>query len=184
MCIGGIIILSGIFILVSICCFEIVVFLTNKRQNKNLENEKHIEQNTDEIVEQNTDKTDESLISKKVKTDKSLIGEKVKIDGIKCTVIDVDKFGKPCAWLSNELPLNIEPPYNWCTREYALSLRFNNGWHIPSYDELLRYKQNIKTSCGSVICWTTTFYDSMCYYGNPNDKDFKPKRAVRIIRTI
>ena len=150
------IILVCMFILAIICCFpEIVAYLTNRHQSQNLENTKHIEQNTDE----------------------SLIGKKVIIDDIKCTLIDVDKFGKPCAWLSDELPLNIEPPYNWCTREYALSLKFNNGWHIPSYDELLKYKQN-------KICWTTTYYDTMCYYGNLNDKDFKPKRAVRIIKTI
>ena len=150
------IILVCMFILAIICCFpEIVAYLTNRHQSQNLENTKHIEQNTDE----------------------SLIGKKVIIDDIKCTIIDVDKFGKPCAWLSDELPLNIEPPYNWCTREYALSLKFNNGWHIPSYDELLKYKQN-------KICWTTTYYDTMCYYGNLNDKDFKPKRAVRIIKTI
>ena len=165
------IILVCMFILAIICSLpEIVAYLTSRRQSQNLENTKQIEQNTDE---QNSDKTDESLI-----------GKKVIIDDIKCTIIDVDKFGEPCAWISDELPLKIEPPYNWCTREYALSLKFNNGWHIPSYDELLKYKQNIETSCGSVICWTTTFYDSMCYYGNMNDKDFKPKRAVRIIKTI
>ena len=147
------------FTLVIICCLpEIVAYLTSRRQSQNLENTKQIEQNTD-------------------KTDESLIGKKVIIDDIKCTIIDVDKFGKPCAWLSDELPLNIEPNHNWCTREYALSLKFNNGWHIPSYDELLKYKQ-------TKICWTTTFYDTMCYYGNMNDKDFKPKRAVRIIKTI
>ena len=152
-------ILVCMFILASICCLpEIVTHLTNRHQNQNIENTKQIEQHTD-------------------KTDELRIGEKVVVDGIKCTIIDVDKFGEPCAWLSDELPLKIEPPYNWCTREYALSLNFNNGWHIPSYDELLKYKQN-------KICWTTTYYDSMCYYGNPNDKDFKPKRAVRIIKTI
>jgi hypothetical protein len=155
------------FILAIICCLpEIVAYLTSRRQSQNLKNTKQIEQNTNKTVEQNTDKSDESLI-----------GKKVIIDDIKCTIIDVDKFGEPCAWLSDELPLKIEPPYNWCTREYALSLKFNNGWHIPSYDELLKYNQN-------KICWTTTYYDSMCYYGNPNDKDFKPKRSVRIIKTI
>jgi hypothetical protein len=144
-----------------------VKYLTSRHQSQNLENTNQNEQNTNETDnEQNTDKTDESLI-----------GKKVVVDDIKCTIIGVNKFGEPYAWLSDELPLNIEPPYNWCTREYALSLKFNNGWHIPSYDELLKYKQ-------TKICWTTTFYDTMCYYGNPNDKDFKPKRAVRIIKTI
>jgi len=144
-----------------------VKYLTSRHQRQNLENTTQNEQNTDKTDnKQNTDKTDEPLI-----------GKKTVVDDIKCTIIGVDKFGKPCAWLSDELPLNIEPPYNWCTREYALSLKFNNGWHIPSYDELLKYKQ-------TKICWTTTFYDTMCYYGNPNDKDFKPKRAVRIIKTI
>lgn len=151
-------ILVCMFILASICCLpEIVTYLTNRHQNQKIENTKHNEQNSD-------------------KTAVSLIGKKVIIDDIKCTIIDVDEFGEPCAWLSDELPLKIEPPYNWCTREYALSLKFNNGWHIPSYDELLKYKQY-------KICWTTTYYDTMCYYGNPNDKDFKPKRAVRIIKT-
>lgn len=161
-------ILVCLFILTSICClYKIIVYLTHKHQSQNLENTNHNEQNTNETDnEQNTDKTNESLI-----------GKKVVVDDIKCTIIGVDKFGKPCAWLSDELPLNIEPNHNWCTREYALSLKFNNGWHIPSYDELLKYKQ-------TKICWTTTFYDTMCYYGNPNDKDFKPKRAVRIIKTI
>ena len=161
-------ILVCLFILTNICClYEFVKYLTIRHQRQNLENTNQNEQNTDKADnEQNTDKTD-----------KTLIGKKTVVDDIKCTIIGVDKFGKPCAWLSDELPLNIEPPYNWCTREYALSLKFNNGWHIPSYDELLKYKQ-IK------ICWTTTFYDTMCYYGNPNDKDFKPKRAVRIIKTI
>lgn len=161
-------ILVCLFILTSICClYKIIVYLTHRHQSQNLENTNQNEQNTNETDnEQNTDKTNESLI-----------GKKVVVDDIKCTIISVDKFGKPCAWLSDELPLNIEPPYNWCTREYALSLKFNNGWHIPSYDELLKYKQ-------TKICWTTTFYDTMCYYGNPNDKDFKPKRAVRIIKTI
>lgn len=149
------IILICMFILVSICYLhEIVAYLAADHQN--LENTKQVEPN---------------------KTCESQIGKKVIIDDIKCTIIDVDKFGKPCAWLSDELPLNVEPHHNWCTREYALSLKFNNGWHIPSYDELLKYKQ-------TKICWTTTFYDTMCYYGNPNDKDFKPKRAVRIIKTI
>jgi hypothetical protein len=153
------IILVCMFILAIICSLpEIVAYLTSRRQSQNLENTKQIEQNAD-------------------KTDESLIGKKVIIDDIKCTIIDVDKFGEPCAWISDELPLKIEPPYNWCTREYALSLKFNNGWHIPSYDELLKYNQN-------KICWTTTYYDSMCYYGNMNDKDFKPKRSVRIIKTI
>lgn len=153
------IILACMFILASICCLpEIVVYLTNRRQSQNLENEKQIEQNT-------------------VISNDSQIAKKVIIDDVQCTIIDVNELGEPCAWISDELPLNNEPPYNLCTREYALSLKFNNGWHIPSYDELLKYKQNN-------ICWTTTFYDSMCYYGNPNDKDFKPKRAVRIIKTI
>ena len=162
-------ILVCLFILTSMCCLrKIVAYLIGRHQSQNLENTNQNEQNTDKTGnEQNTDKTDVVLS----------IGEKVIIDDIKCTIIGVDKFGKPCAWLSDELPLNIEPPYNWCTREYALSLKFNNGWHIPSYDELLKYKQ-------TKICWTTTFYDTMCYYGNPNDKDFKPKRAVRIIKTI
>lgn len=162
-------ILVCLFILTSMCCLcKIVAYLISRHQSQNLENTNQNEQNTDKTGnEQNTDKTDVL----------SSIGEKVIIDDIKCTIIGVDKFGKPCAWLSDELPLNIEPPYNWCTREYALSLKFNNGWHIPSYDELLKYKQ-------TKICWTTTFYDTMCYYGNPNDKDFKPKRAVRIIKTI
>lgn len=152
-------ILVCLFILTSMCCLrKIVAYLISKHQRQNLENTNQNEQNTD-------------------KTNESLIGKKAVVDDIKCTIIDVDKFGEPCAWLSNELPLKIEPPYNWCTREYALSLKFNNGWHIPSYDELLKYKQ-------TKICWTTTFYDTMCYYGNPNDKDFKPKRAVRIIKTI
>jgi hypothetical protein len=147
--------------------YKVIVYLTHRHQSQNLENTNQNEQNTNESDnEQNTDKTDESFI-----------GKKVVVDDIKCTIIGVDKFGKPCAWLSDELPLNIEPNHNWCTREYALSLKFNNGWHIPSYDELLKYKQ-------TKICWTTTFYDTMCYYGNPNDKDFKPKRAVRIIKTI
>lgn len=161
-------ILVCLFILTNICClYEFVKYLTSRHQRQNLENTNQNEQNTDKTDnEQNTDKTDEPLI-----------GKKAVVDDIKCTIIGVDKFGKPCAWLSDELPLNIEPPYNWCTREYALSLKFNNGWHIPSYDELLKYKQ-------TKICWTTTFYDTMCYYGNPNDKDFKPKRAVRIIKTI
>lgn len=153
------IILSCIFSLVIIYYLhKIVVCLTNRYQSQKIESTKHIEQNTD-------------------KSDESLIGKKVVVDNIKCTIIGVNKFGEPCAWLSDELPLKIEPPYNWCTREYAMSLKFDNGWHIPSYDELLKYKQN-------KICWTTTFYDTMCYYGNPNDKDFKPKRSVRIIKTI
>ena len=174
MSIAGII-LSCIFSLVIIYYLhKIVAYLTNRHQSQNLEDTKYIEQNTDKTVEQNTNKSDESHVGKK---DKSQIGEKVKVDGIKCTVIDVNKFGEPCAWISDELPLNIEPPYNWCTREYAMKLKFNNGWHIPSYDELLKYKQN-------KICWTTTFYDTMCYYGNPNDKDYKPKRSVRIIKTV
>lgn len=161
-------ILVCLFILTSICClYKVIVYLTHRHQSQNLENTNQNEQNTNETDnEQNTDKTDESFI-----------GKKVVVDDIKCTIIGVDKFGKPCAWLSDELPLNIEPNHNWCTREYALSLKFNNGWHIPSYDELLKYKQ-------TKICWTTTFYDTMCYYGNLNDKDFKPKRAVRIIKTI
>jgi hypothetical protein len=147
--------------------YKVIVYLTHRHQSQNLENTNQNEQNTNETDnEQNTNKTDESFI-----------GKKVVVDDIKCTIIGVDKFGKPCAWLSDELPLNIEPPYNWCTREYAMKLKFNNGWHIPSYDELLKYKQ-------TKICWTTTFYDTMCYYGNPNDKDFKPKRSVRIIKTI
>jgi hypothetical protein len=156
------------FILAIICClYKVIVYLTHRHQSQNLENTNQNEQNTNETDnEQNTDKTDESFI-----------GKKVVVDDIKCTIIGVDKFGKPCAWLSDELPLNIEPPYNWCTREYAMKLKFNNGWHIPSYDELLKYKQ-------TKICWTTTFYDTMCYYGNPNDKDYKPKRSVRIIKTI
>jgi hypothetical protein len=147
--------------------YKVIVYLTHRHQSQNLENTNQNEQNTNETDnEQNTNKTDESFI-----------GKKVVVDDIKCTIIGVDKFGKPCAWLSDELPLNIEPPYNWCTREYAMKLKFNNGWHIPSYDELLKYKQ-------TKICWTTTFYDTMCYYGNPNDKDYKPKRSVRIIKTI
>lgn len=157
--IGGVIILLGIFILVSICCLpEIVAYLTNRKKSQNLKNKKQIVQNTG-------------------KTDESPIGKKVVVDDITCTIIDVNEFGKPCAWISDELSLNIEPQNNWCTREYAMTLKFNNGWHIPSYDELLKYKQN-------KICWTTTFYDTMCYYGNQNDKDFKPKRPVRIIKAI
>lgn len=172
MIIAGII-LSCIFSLVIIYFLhKIVGYLTNRHQSQNLEDTKYIEQNTDKTVEQNTDKSD-----------KTLIGKKVIIDDIKCTIIDVDKFGEPCAWLSDVLPLNVEPPYKWCSREYAMSLKFNNGWHIPSYNELLKYKQNIETSCGSVICWTTTFYDGMCYYGNPNDI-FGARRDVRIIKTI
>lgn len=173
MSIGGIMILSGIFILVGVCLHEIVACLTNKHQNKNqnIENEKHIEQNTSK-TEQNTSKKDESQI-----------GKKVIIDDVKCTVIDVNQYGEPCAWLSDVLPLNIEPPHKWCSREYAMSLKFNNGWHIPSYNELLKYEQNIRTSCGSVICWTTTFYDYMCHYGDPNDI-FGARRDVRIIKTI
>lgn len=168
------IVLIILFVIIILFLYKILDHLNKKQNIQNIENTKQIEQNTDKTVEQNTDKSDESQIGKK---DKSQIGEKVKVDGIKCTVIDINKLGEPCAWLSDELPLNIEPPYNWCTREYAMKLKFNNGWHIPSYDELLKYKQN-------KICWTTTFYDTMCYYGNPNDKDFKPKRSVRIIKTI
>lgn len=172
MCIFGIVVII-LFVVINaliICClYKILNYLNKKQNDKNLDNTKHNKQNTDktDVVQLNTDKTDVVLS----------IGEKTIIDDIKCTIIDVDKFGKPCAWISDELPLNIEPNHNWCTREYALSLKFNNGWHIPSYDELLKYKQ-------TKICWTTTFYDTMCYYGNPNDKDFKPKRAVRIIKTI
>lgn len=41
--IGGIIILLGIFILVSMCCLpEIAAYLTNRQQSQNPENEKHI----------------------------------------------------------------------------------------------------------------------------------------------
>ena len=168
------IILVCMFILTIICCLpEIATYLTNRRQSKKIEITKQIEQHTSETVEQNINKTD--LIPP--------IGEKVVVDGIKCTIIDVDKLGKPCAWLSDVLPLNLEPPYHWCSREYAMSLKFDNGWHIPSKDELVKYKQNITSSCGSVICWTTTFYDGMCHYGNPNDI-FGARRDVRIIKTI
>lgn len=160
------IILACMFILTTICCLpEFIEYLTNRRKSQNLENEKYTMQNI-------------------YKTDESQIGKKVVVDDIKCTIIDVNEFGKPCAWISDELLLNIEPHHNWCTREYAMTLKFNNGWHIPSYDELLKYEQNIETSCGSIICWTTTFYDKMCYYGNQNDKDFKPLRPIRIIKTI
>lgn len=180
MSIAGII-LSCIFSLVIIYYLhKIVTYLTNRHQSQNLEDTKQVEQNTDKTVEQNTDKSDESQVGKK---DKSQIGEKVKVDGIKCTVINVNKFGEPCAWLSDVLPLDLEPPYKWCSREYAMSLKFDNGWHIPSRDELLKYEQNITASCGSVICWTTTFYDGMCHYGNPNDI-FGARREVRIIKTI
>jgi hypothetical protein len=162
------------FILAIICCLpEFLEYLSNRLQSKNLDNTKQIEQNNDKTFEQNTDKID--VVPP--------IGEKVIIDDVKCTVIDVNKFGEPCAWLSDVLPLNLEPPYRWCSREYALSLKFNNGWHIPSRDELLKYKQNIIASCGSVICWTTTFYDGMCHYGNPHDI-YGARRDVRIIKTI
>ena len=166
------IILVCVFILTSICWLpEIVAYLTSRYQSQNLEDAKQIEQHQ---IEQHTNKIDESQI-----------GKKVVIDNIKCTIIDVNEFGKPCAWFSDELPLNIEPHHNWCTREYAMTLKFNNGWHIPSYDELLKYKENIVLySNESIVCWTTTYHDSMCYYGNQNDKDFKPKRPVRIIKTI
>lgn len=183
------IILVCMFILAIICCLpEFIEYLTNRRKGKKLEitkqiephTDKTVEQNTDKTVEQNTDKSDESQVGKK---DKSQIGEKVKVDGIKCTIIDVDKLGKPCAWLSDVLPLDLEPPYHWCSREYAMSLKFDNGWHIPSRDELLKYEKNITVSCGSVICWTTTFYDGMCHYGNPHDI-FGARRDVRIIKTI
>lgn len=161
------IILVCMFILAIICWLpEFIYYLTSRHQSKKLEIKTKIEQNTD-------------------KTYETHLGKNVIIDDIKCTVIDVNKFGEPCAWISDELPLNIEPPYNWCTREYALSLKFNNGWHIPSYDELLKYKQNIMYSNNkNIVCWTTTYHDSMCYYGDLNDKDFKPKRSVRIIKTI
>lgn len=166
------IILVCMFILASICCLpEIAAYLTNRRQSKKLEITKQIEPHTDKTDESHTDKMDESRI-----------GEKVVVDGIKCTVIDVNKLGEPCAWLSDVLPLDLEPPYHWCSREYAMSLKFDNGWHIPSKDELVKYKQNITASCGSVICWTTTFYDGMCHYGNPNDI-FGARRDVRIIKT-
>lgn len=161
------------FILASICCLpEFITYLTNRRKSQKLEITKQIEPHTNKPDESDTDKTDESQI-----------GEKVVVDGIKCTVIDVNKFGEPCAWLSDILPLNIEPPYKWCSREYAMSLKFDNGWHIPSRDELLKYEQHITASCGSVICWTTTFYDGMCHYGNPHDV-FGARRDVRIIKTI
>ena len=161
------IILVCMFILAIICCLpEFIEYLTSRHKSKKLEITKYFEQNTS-------------------KTDETELGKKVVIDDIKCTVIDVNEFGKPCAWFSDELPLNIEPHHNWCTREYAMSLKFNNGWHIPSYDELLKYKENIVLySNESIVCWTTTYHDSMCYYGNQNDKDFKPKRPVRIIKTI
>ena len=160
------IILVCMFILAIICCLpEFIEYLTSRHKSKKLEITKYFEQNTD--------KTD--IVPP--------IGEKVIIDDVKCTVIDVNEFGKPCAWLSDVLPLNLEPPYHWCSREYALSLKFNNGWHIPSRDELLKYKQNIIASCGSVICWTTTFYDGMCHYGNPHDI-YGARRDVRIIKTI
>lgn len=167
------IILLCMFILAIVCCLpEFLEYLSNRLRSKNSDNTKQIEQNTDNTVEQNTDKID--VVPP--------IGEKVIVDDVKCTVIDVNQFGEPCAWLSDVLPLNLEPPYHWCSREYALSLKFNNGWHIPSRDELLKYKQNITASCGSVICWTTTFYDGMCHYGNPNDI-FGARRDVRIIKT-
>ena len=160
------IILLCMFILAIICCLpEFLEYLSNILQSKNLENTKQIEQNTDKI----------DVVPP--------IGEKVIVDDVKCTVIDVNKFGEPCAWLSDVLHLNLEPPYHWCSREYALSLKFNNGWHIPSRDELLKYEQNITASCGSVICWTTTFYDGMCHYGNPHDI-YGARRDVRIIKTI
>lgn len=171
MIIAGII-LSCIFSLVIIYLLhKIIGYLTNRHQSQKLEKTKQIEPHTNKPDESHIDKTDESQI-----------GEKVVVDGIKCTVIDVNKFGEPCAWLSDVLPLTLEPPYKWCSREYAMSLKFDNGWHIPSRDELLKYEQNITASCGSVICWTTTFYDGMCHYGNPNDI-FGARREVRIIKT-
>lgn len=163
------IILVCMFILAIICCLpEFLEYLTNRLQSQKLEITKQIEPHADN------------------KTDETELGKKVVIDDIKCTVIDVNEFGKPCAWFSDELPLDIEPHHNWCTREYAMSLKFNNGWHIPSYDELSKYKQNIMlySNNKNIVCWTTTFYDGMCHYGDMNDKDFKPKRSVRIIKTI
>lgn len=161
------IILACMFILASICCLpEIVVYLTNNQQSQNLENEKQIEQNT-------------------VSTNESYIGKRVVIDGIKCSIIDVNEFGEPCAWFSDVLPLDNETSYTQCTREYAMTLKFNNGWHIPSYNELSKYKQNIMVHTDeNIICWTTTFNDPLCSYGNQNNKDFEPTRPVRIIKTI
>lgn len=163
------IILVCMFILAIICCLpEFIEYLTSRHQSKKLEITKYFEQNTDN------------------KTDESPLGKKVIIDDIKCTIIDVNEFGKPCAWFSDELPLNVETNRNWCTREYAMSLKFNNGWHIPSYDELKKYEQNIMlySNNKNIVCWTTTYHDSMCYYGDMNDKDFEPKRSVRILKTI
>lgn len=183
MSIVGIILLC-MFILAIICCLpEFIEYLTSRHKSKKLEITKYFEKYTDNKTDElHTDnKTDELHTNK---TDLvPPIGEKVIIDDIKCTIIGVDKLGKPCAWLSDILPLNLEPPYKWCSREYAMSLKFNNGWHIPSKDELLKYEQNITAACGSVICWTTTFYDGMCHYGNPNDI-FGARRDVRIIKTI
>lgn len=178
------IILVCMFILAIICCLpEFIEYLTSRHKSKKLEITKYFELYTDNKTDESHDdnKTGESHTNK---TDiVPPIGEKVVIDDIKCTIIGVDTSGKPCAWLSDVLPLNLEPPYHWCSREYAMSLKFNNGWHIPSRDELLKYKQNINASCGSVICWTTTFYDGMCHYGNPNDI-YGARRDVRILKTI
>lgn len=114
-----------------------------------------------------------------------MYGDLMFINGMRGYIIGFNEYGVPNVWLSERL--KICNSSDLMSKGEALGLKFNNGWHIPSFGEMEELKEGIlaaaKRNPGEInyVMWNTSDSDTICWWGIKSDGSGIEQRHVHAI---